>query len=199
MNAAFWRSPKPATQYAPPVHIRTPEMMYRVAEPGITDDISLPELLDTFVSGFEDQLTARISHLALDVHQTFVVEPIRLLFRGPERTRTWQRAWKIVSSHEVLLRVTVDVDENEPQVVRGCVNSSVVAEGGLGQAEPETSQHLSGRTTYFRERLLAGAHAAMDGNALVARRRADLIGRQAPAIQLMREEMERTAKPEPLF
>jgi hypothetical protein len=174
-------------------------MMYHVAESGLHDAVSIAELLDTFVRGFEDQITARISRLAIDNRQTFVAEPITLLFRGPARARTWQRAWKVVSMHEVVLRVTVEVDETAPVLVRGCVNSSVVAESGLGVLIPETSAHLSARSAYFRDRLITQAAATMGGVSLDVRRKANLVGHPATAVQTMRDQIERLAQPEPLL
>ena len=200
MRLAFWRRSRPSLAYMPQPKMRTADMMYHVAGAGdITDAVGVAELLDTFVAGFEDQLTAQVARLARDAGQSFVAEPMRLLFRGPARERTWQRAWKVVSSHEVMLRVTVEVDEADPDVVRGCVNTGTVAESRIGRSEPESSAHLSGRVSYFRDQLLANAHAVMEGQQLVAKRRADLIGHQAPAVDVMRAEIERLSKSKPLF
>lgn len=176
MKFTLWRRAPKAPVHETPLHTRAPEMMYCVTDSAVLDDVSVPELLETFVAGFEDQLTTEIARLAMEAAQTFVVEPIRLVFRGPARIRCWQRAWKIVSMHGVVLRVTVDVDEMHPGLVIGCVNTSTVAESVLGTQETKSSAHLSQRTAYFRERLLSNARAVMFGQALTVKRRADLVG-----------------------
>ena len=179
MRLDFWRPSRPAPQYRPLSRFLTPEMLYAPpGEPPAKPPV-VPELLSTFVDGFEDQVAAEVSRLARVAGQTYVAEPTRLIFRGYAHGRTWQRAWKIVSTHEVTLRVAVEMDEAHPEIVRATVNSTVAVEMPLGSPEPESSAHLSARISFFRERLLAHARLAMGGRELVAQRRAELVGHPA--------------------
>jgi hypothetical protein len=69
-----------------------------------------------------------------------VIDPVYLVFVGPERRRAWERAWKLVDRAGRSLRVSLLVEEHEDAEVTVRVNSRVVERA----APPWITQRLAG-------------------------------------------------------
>ncbi len=87
----------------------------------------VPALVAWVSATAEDDVVATMQSICRDRGEVLVSDPVRRVFLGQERTRTWERAWKTCSKVGVSARVAIAVEEALPEDVLGKVNSRVVA------------------------------------------------------------------------
>lgn len=122
----------------------------------------VPAVVNWITREVDDPVQGMLERLADDYGERLVVDPVRFVLVGVERTRTWERSWKMVAHHGVTLRVAVAVEEGRPTVVLGKVNSKVKLELAvpwneeIGVGEPEESSDAASHLRVFREQLFMG-------------------------------------------
>ncbi len=85
----------------------------------------VPMLVNWMAREMDSEIRGMIDRVAAEMSENVVVEPVRFVLFGVERVRTWERSWKVVSHHGVSLRVAIAVEEKQPDVVLGKMNSKV--------------------------------------------------------------------------
>ena len=85
----------------------------------------VPSLVNWVTRELDADVDAVIHHVAAALGEDVVVEPIRFVLFGVDRTRTWERSWKVVSHFGISLRIAIAVEENQPDLVLGKVNSKI--------------------------------------------------------------------------
>jgi hypothetical protein len=90
-------------------------------------DNRIPALVAWVSHTAEDDIVATLRSICADRDEVLVSDPVRQVLLGVERTRTWERAWKVCSVVGVSARVTIAVEEANPHWVLAKVNSKVIA------------------------------------------------------------------------
>jgi hypothetical protein len=127
----------------------------------------VPMLVNWVAREMEPEVAQMVGSLCEEYGQVLVSDPVRFVLVGVERTRTWERAWKMCSHVGVSLRAHIAVEEQNPNSVLGKVNSSVVVsvpppDGELQELSEDPERHDLAEVRAFREQLIAGMRAAVD-------------------------------------
>jgi hypothetical protein len=88
----------------------------------------VPALVAWVSATAEDDIVDTMQGICRDRGEVLVSDPVRRVFLGHERIRTWERAWKSCSKVGVSTRVAIAVEEAQPSDVLAKVNSHVVAQ-----------------------------------------------------------------------
>lgn len=94
-----------------------------------------PALATWVAREMDDDIRAMMEAISSEYRQVLVVDPVRFVLVGVGRVRTWERAWKVCAHIGVSLRVAIAIEESQPQVVHGRVNSRSVVELSVPPAE----------------------------------------------------------------
>jgi hypothetical protein len=141
----------------------------------------VPVVLAWVVQEIDAEVSATMLEVAMEWRQALVLDPVHFALVGPQRARTWERAWKICESLGPTLRVAAVIEESEPGVVEARINARPVIRlvvpwhenHGFG-ARPESAAAARSAALTFREQLLA---ALIRG---IAEWRRDNIGNREP-------------------
>lgn len=122
----------------------------------------VPVVLAWIVQEINSEVSATMLQLAMEWRQALVLDPVHFALVGVQRTRTWERAWKICDSLGPTLRVATVIEEAEPEVVEARINARPIIRlvvpwhesHGFGEI-PETAAAARSAVLTFRERLLA--------------------------------------------
>ena len=102
-----------------PVHIVS-------AQPGEYGDHRVARVLDWLGRAVDDDLVALMRPVAAAVEEGLRAEPVRFGQVGPQRDRLWERCWKTYSELGVGCRVSLAIEDRNPDLTYVRVNSSVV-------------------------------------------------------------------------
>lgn len=89
---------------------------------------TVPALVAWVSATAEDDIVHTMQCICRDRGEVLVSDPVRRVFLGQQRIRTWERAWKACSKVGVSARVAIAVEEAQPGEVLAKVNSHVVAQ-----------------------------------------------------------------------
>jgi len=90
-------------------------------------DNRVPALVAWISRVAEDDIVATLQSICRARNEVLVRDPVRRVFLGPQRDRSWERAWKTCSAFGVATRVVIAVEEANPNLVLAKVNSKIVA------------------------------------------------------------------------
>jgi hypothetical protein len=129
----------------------------------------VPMLVNWVTRELDTELRGMVEHVAREMKEAVVVEPMRFVLFGVERTRTWERSWKVVSHHGVSLRVAVAVEEARPNAVLGKMNSKIAVtlpppwneEYPFGD-RPATEEEVDEQLATFKRTLFMGLARPVD-------------------------------------
>ncbi len=121
----------------------------------------VPVVLAWIVQEIDAEVSTTMLQVALEWRNALVLDPVHFALVGVERTRTWERAWKICDSLGPTLRVATVIEEAEPGVVEARINARPVIRlvipwhenHGFGE-RPESAAAAREAVLTFRERLL---------------------------------------------
>lgn len=128
----------------------------------------VPALVNWVTREVDDDMIGIIEPLLAVYSDRMVIDPIRFVLFGVERTKTWERAWKMCSHIGMDLRVAVAVEEGRPDTILAKVNSRIIAaapapwneEYPYGK-EPASQEQAELEKQAMRRSLIEGIKAAV--------------------------------------
>jgi hypothetical protein len=106
----------------------------------------LPAIVNWVSRNAEDDIVATMASIARGRGEMLVSDPVRMVLHTVGRIKTWERAWKSCSTSGVSCRVSISIEEKDPDELEVRVNSRVVARiptpwelaAGTGQPDLDT-------------------------------------------------------------
>lgn len=106
----------------------------------------LPAIVNWVSRNAEDDIVATMASIARGRGELLVSDPVRMVLHTVGRIKTWERAWKSCSTLGVSCRVSISIEEKDPDELEVRVNSRVVARvptpwelaAGTGQPDLDT-------------------------------------------------------------
>jgi hypothetical protein len=87
----------------------------------------LPAIVNWVTRNAEDDIVATMASIARGRNEVLVSDPVRMVLHTVGRIKTWERSWKSCSTLGVTCRVSISIEEKNPDELEVRVNSRVVA------------------------------------------------------------------------
>jgi hypothetical protein len=83
-------------------------------------------LLSAVVQDIDAEVSASMLHVAMELGQAVVLDPVHFALVGSRRTRTWERSWKVCDSGGPTLGVSLAIEEAHPDLIEARINGDAV-------------------------------------------------------------------------
>jgi hypothetical protein len=97
---------------------------YQLALPDLEN--RAPSLVGWMSDELDASIRAALQASARGAEATLVADPVRLTVPGPESSRCWARAWKLVNHLGVVHQVSIEVEEDAQAVVAVRVDNDLI-------------------------------------------------------------------------